>query len=239
MKIIVDLCNQHFGELSELKRMTLNAFTAGADAVKIQLLDSEKLLGVTDKKYRDVSYDDALELSRYCESIGVEFMASVFDEERFEWLRDFNIKTHKIASRTSKLDRVLSEKMLSDNKPTLISTGMHKFGQFPYGKDENIDYLFCVSKYPTFLDDEDLAKMPYFKKGAYSGYSDHTLGIAAPIRAYMRGAKFLEKHFSNNLFAQSRTEGAHLCSFNHESLTTYTRLVKNLEIMENCSEFKP
>ena len=53
MKIIVDLCNQHFGSLQELKRMTLNAFTSGAHAVKVQLMDSEKLLGVKNKKYRD------------------------------------------------------------------------------------------------------------------------------------------------------------------------------------------
>ena len=33
MKIILDLCNQHHGSLDELKRMSLNAFLAGADAV--------------------------------------------------------------------------------------------------------------------------------------------------------------------------------------------------------------
>jgi len=237
MKIIVDLCNQHFGSLSELKRMSLNAFSAGAHAVKIQLMDSEKLLGTTEKKYRDISYDDALELSKYCNSIGIEFMASVFDEERFGWLEDFNVKTHKIASRTSKLDRGLSELILSDNKPTLVSTGMHKFGQFPYGRDKNIDYLFCISKYPTFLDDENLAKMPFFKKSAYTGYSDHTPGIAPAVRAFMRGALYLEKHFSNNTLAQSKTEGGHLGSFDRNSLEEYVKLIKHLEILEKNSEF--
>ena len=85
MKIIVDLCNQHFGSLEELKRMSLNAFLSGADAVKIQLLDSEKLLGTKDKKYRDICFQDAYELAKYCDNLGIEFMASVFDEERFKW----------------------------------------------------------------------------------------------------------------------------------------------------------
>ena len=53
MKIIVDLCNQHHGSLQELKRMSLNAFLSGADAVKVQLMDSEKLLNTKEKKYRD------------------------------------------------------------------------------------------------------------------------------------------------------------------------------------------
>lgn len=97
MKIILDLCNQHYGSLDELKRMSLNAFLAGADAVKIQLMDSEKLLGVTNKKYRDICFQDAYSLAKYCDNIGIEFMASVFDEERFEWLDGLGVKTHKIA----------------------------------------------------------------------------------------------------------------------------------------------
>ena len=125
MKIILDLCNQHHGSLDELKRMSLSAFQGGADAIKIQLMDSEKLLGVTDKKYRDISFQDAYTLAKYCNNVGIEFMASVFDEERFEWLDDLGVKTHKIASRTSKQDRALCETILSDGKPTIISTGMH------------------------------------------------------------------------------------------------------------------
>lgn len=237
MKVIVDLCNQHFGSLEELKRMSLSAFLSGADAVKIQLLDSEKLLGTTEKKYRDICFQDAYELAKYCDDIGIEFMASVFDAERFGWLDDLGVETHKIASRTSKHDRALSELILSDNKPTIISTGMHDFSEFPFGFSENIDYLFCVSKYPTYIDDEKLAKMPSFKRPGYSGYSDHTIGVGAAIRAYTRGAKILEKHYSNNLAAQTGLEGGHLGSFDANSLRQFVNVIKQLEIMENCSEF--
>tara|TARA_B100000963_G_scaffold217832_1_gene189949 strand:- start:2851 stop:3567 length:717 start_codon:yes stop_codon:yes gene_type:complete len=237
MKIIVDLCNQHHGSLSELKRMTLNSFLSGADAVKIQLMDSESLLKTKEKKYRDISYKDAFELSKYCDDVGIEFMASVFDEERFYWLDDLGVKTHKIASRTSKQDRGLSELILSDGKPTIISTGMHDFAEFPYGHGDNIKYLFCVSKYPTYIDDEKLALMPYFKRPGYLGYSDHTIGIGAALRAYSRGATILEKHFSNNASSQTKLEGGHLGSFNKKSLRQFVNIVKQLEIMEHCSEF--
>ena len=237
MKIILDLCNQHFGNLQELKRMSLNAFLSGADAVKIQLLDSEKLLGTTEKKYRDISFRDAYELSKYCDDIGIEFMASVFDAERFEWLNDLGVQMHKIASRTSKHDKALSELILSDGKPTIISTGMHDFADFPYGHSDQIDYLFCVSKYPTYVDDEKLAKMPHFKRPGYSGYSDHTIGIAAALRAHTRGATILEKHFSNNLNAQTKLEGGHIGSFNQDSLRNFVNIVKQFEIMEKKSEY--
>ena len=237
MKIIVDLCNQHFGNIEELKRMSLSAFLSGADAIKIQLLDSEALLGTKDKKYRDISFQDAYELAKYCDNIGIEFMASVFDEERFEWLDGLGVKTHKIASRTSKHDLGLCDLILSDNKPTLISTGMHEYAEFPFGHSENINYLFCVSKYPTFLDDEKLAKMPYFKSPGYAGYSDHTVGIAAALRAHSRGATVLEKHFSNNLNAQTKLEGGHLGSFDSTSLRQFVNIAKQMEILERCGEF--
>jgi sialic acid synthase SpsE len=232
MKIILDLCNQHHGQLEELKRMALAAFLGGADAIKIQLMDSEQLLGVTEKKYRDISFKDAYSLAKYCDNIGIEFMASVFDAERFKWLDDLGVKTHKIASRTSKRDLDLCDLILSDNRPTIISTGMHEIGEFPFGHSEQIEYLFCVSKYPTYLDDEKLAQMPTFNKKEYSGYSDHTVGIGASLRAHLRGATILEKHFSNNVFSQTKLEGGHLGSLDQESLRQLVNIVKQFEIME-------
>lgn len=214
--------------------MALGAFLGGADAVKIQLMDSEKLLGVTDKKYRDISYSDARELAKYCDDIGIEFMASVFDEERFKWLSDFGVKTHKIASRTSKHDPQLCDTILSDGKPTIISTGMHCINEFPYGQSEQIDYLFCIPKYPTYSDNKLLRYMPDFKKSKYSGYSDHTLGIAAPLKACFLGAQILEKHFSNNIFSQSRLEGGHLGSLSVDSLRQMVNIIQQLEIMEQA-----
>ncbi len=237
MKIILDLCNQHYGSLDELRRMSMNAFLAGADAVKIQLMDSESLLGVTDKKYRDICFQDAYALAKYCDDIGIEFMASVFDDERFEWLDNLGVKTHKIASRTSKHDKRLSELILSDGKPTIISTGMHDFAEFPYGHSDDIEYLFCVSKYPTYVDDEKLAKMPHFKRPGYSGYSDHTIGIGAAIRAHSRGATILEKHFSNNIFSQTKLEGGHLGSFDQNSLRNFVNIIKQIDIMEEKSDY--
>jgi len=228
MEIIVDLCNQHHGSLLELKRMALNAFASGADTVKVQLMDSEKLFGNADKKYRDISFEEAKEFKAFCDLLGVEFMASVFDEERLEWLKELGVKRHKIAGRVAKENPLLCEKILEDNKQTFISTGMLKKNEFPYGFDENIKYLFCVSKYPTPLFDEDLKKMPHKmgKSRYYWGYSDHTIGIAAPLKAYMSGAQVLEKHFSNNPNAQSRFEGAHLCSFDEKSLKAFKNIMK-------------
>ena len=232
LEIIVDLCNQHHGSLIELQRMALNAWSAGADIVKIQLIDSEKHFGTPERKYRDIDYSTFVELKRFCDNLNIPLMATPFDIERFKWIQDSGIDRYKIASRTVVEDPELCEIILAENKPTLISTGMLPPNEFPFGHHENIDYLFCVSKYPTFLHDPEIKEMPRrFSGKSYIGYSDHTIGIAAAVQAYFRGAFILEKHYSNNIMAQSRFEGGHLGSFDECSLKQFKDLIKELEIL--------
>ena len=234
MEIIVDLCNQHYGDVQEIKRMILSSFVSGADVIKIQIMDSTKFFGDNSRKYRDLSFDQTKEVCLFCESLGIEFMASVFDEEKLEWIQELGVKRHKIPSKMAFHNHSLCNKILKDNKETIISTGLNKPGEFPFGFDSNIKYCFCVPKYPTFLYDEALKKMPKkFSIEGYYGYSDHTIGIAAPLEAHLRGAKILEKHFTNNMMAQNIYESAHLCSFDAESLKRFRKLTKELDILRS------
>ena len=57
--------------------------------------------------------------------------------------------------------------------------------------------MHCVSQYPTHPDNLNLATITYLKKhyGQYRiGFSDHTIGIAAPAVAVGLGAEIIEKH---------------------------------------------
>ena len=45
-------------------------------------------------------------------------------------------------------------------------------------KNKNVEYLYCVSKYPTALTEID---MPNFDESFFAGFSDHTVGIDAAI----------------------------------------------------------
>ena len=57
--------------------------------------------------------------------------------------------------------------------------------------------LKCTSAYPAPLEEANLRTIPNladtFK--AVVGFSDHTLGISAPIASVALGAKIIEKHF--------------------------------------------
>ena len=234
MEIIVDLCNQHLGSLSELKRMSLNAFLSGADAVKIQLVDSKNMFGDDKRSYRDIDFSKFKNLKKYCDNLDIPLLATPFGSESFKWIKDLGIDRYKIASRTVKEDPDLCEKILEDNKPTIISTGRCDIGEYPFGFSENIYYLFCVSKYPTYLYDERLKEMPSkFERYGYHGYSDHTIGIAAALEAFNRGCAILEKHYSEDIFSQSRYESGHLCSFDSVSLKNFKDLTKQLAILRS------
>ena len=67
--------------------------------------------------------------------------------------------------------------------------------KLPFKKNNNINYLWCLSKYPT--EPKDLLKFPKkFKNSIYDGYSDHSIGIEMCLLAISRGANIIEKHFT-------------------------------------------
>ena len=100
----------------------------------------------------------------------------------------------------------------------IISLGMYDFEKKgkPF-EGQNISYLYCVSKYPTSLLD---IKMPDFDKSFFEGYSDHTIGVEAIMYAVSRGAKIIEKHFSNFKNLNVDTQMAHVCSMNLDELSS-------------------
>ena len=67
--------------------------------------------------------------------------------------------------------------------------------------------MHCVSNYPVMNADANLNSINYLKSKLKMeiGYSDHTIGILAPIIAYSLGANIIEKHFTlDNNFSKFR-----------------------------------
>ena len=171
MEIILDLFNQHSGNISELKRLALQGFLNGANVAKIQIIDSKRIWGDNSRSYLEMDYSEVEEFAEYCDRIGIEFMTTIFNEDHIKWLDNLGVKRYKIASITSAFktqspdgDKILCDEILSRKKETFISLGLSEKNNFPFGKQESIKYLFCVAKYPTPLFDDELKKMPKFSK---------------------------------------------------------------------------
>ena len=85
--------------------------------------------------------------------------------------------------------------------------------------------LHCISLYPTLTDEVNLRRMINLKKFSKNiGFSDHTLGPLASIKAISLGAKVLEKHFTYNKNADGPD---HKSSANFEELKLICDFSKN------------
>lgn len=199
MEIIAEIGQNHNGDIDLAMEMIEAAKANGADVVKFQVYDAKKLFPKDGNIWFDynckteLKRDDVKLLAKKCQSVGVEFMTSVFDIERIGWLEDVGVKRYKVASR-SVYDVALLARLCLTEKPLIVSLGMWKGMEFPKIESRGgVDFMHCVSNYPADLEDVKLSKIDFSK---YIGLSDHTIGITTAIAAFSRGAKIVEKHFT-------------------------------------------
>lgn len=199
MEIIAEIGQNHNGDMQLARQLIAEAKAAGASVAKFQVYDARALFPKEGNDWYDynckteLSRDDVETLARECERNEIEFMASVFDVERVTWLEDVGMRRYKIASRSVK-DRALIEAVAKTGKPMLVSLGMWDGADFPpIASQGEVEYLYCVSKYPTEMSDLHFANVDFTR---YAGFSDHTIGIDAPMIALSRGARIIEKHFT-------------------------------------------
>jgi len=232
--IVVDPWNQYGGSMRELRRMTLAAFQAGADAIKPQLFSSQQRFGDDSRKYLEVGYDEIKAYVEWARGLGIDVFCSAFDADHLRWCQCLGAGTVKIPSAVAHDHPSVVERALAHHRfdRIIVSTGFYKPYVFPWD-DDRIDYLYCVPQYPTWLDDSRIKSMPpkFGTSGRYAGYSDHCPGIAAALEAVRRGATIIEKHITMDVNAQAEKEKAHACSFTPESLRTFCNIVREWEVM--------
>ena len=190
MLFIAEIGMNHNGNFDLAFEMIKQAKLAGADIVKFQLGWRDG-----DGEINQIDFDILKKLNKWCDYFEIEFMVSVITEKAFEMAKKINFKRYKIASRTVKDNIDLVRKVVNEGKETIISLGMWNYKEPPIQKNNNIKYLWCISKYPA--EPWDLIGLPDdFKDSIYDGYSDHTIGIETSLIAIARGAKIVEKHFT-------------------------------------------
>ncbi len=221
--IIAELSANHGGKIEIAKESIEAAKEIGADAVKLQTytadtltLDSEKedfiIKGGTlwdDRKLYDLYKEAYLpwewheELFDYAREIGIDIFSSPFDKTAVDFLEQFDPSAYKIAS-FEITDHELIRYAASKGKPMIISTGIATIGEIQDAVDicrsegnDDIVLLKCTSAYPAPLEEANLRTIPNLAEtfGVVSGFSDHTMGITAPVAAVTLGAKVIEKHF--------------------------------------------
>ena len=238
MIIIAEIGINHNGNLQLAHELVRQATLSGADIAKFQFYDPAKIFGPegshpNPEAYRQAltvqfGFEEATRLKGWCEEEGIEFMASAFDLERFEWMESLGVKRHKIASRSVQ-DAELCRRILATGKETFISLGLWQGQGVPY-EAPNARYLYCVAKYPCEYGDIRLPRS--FAESVYQGFSDHTIGVEASLVALGRGATVLERHVTLN---KGLPGPDHVCSVTPDELALLCRYGRLMEKVIACA----
>jgi len=221
--IIAELSANHGNDLGIAKETIRAAKRAGADAIKLQTYTADTLTLNCDKEDFVVKggtlwdnktlyalYQEAYtpwewhkELFEVANEEGLLCFSTPFDKSAVDFLETLNPPAYKIAS-FEMTDYELVRYIASKQKPIIISTGIATLQEIEdviaICKSEgnhDIILLQCTSSYPAPLESANLLTIQDLKQrfDVIAGFSDHTLGITAPITAVALGAKVIEKHF--------------------------------------------
>jgi N,N'-diacetyllegionaminate synthase len=213
--VIAEIGNNHEGDPETALRMVEKAVEVGISAVKIQIIDPERLVNISQqnriaqlKKFR-LPWSIIEEMAVLAHKNGMLFIASAFDIESLGRMSPV-VDVIKIAS--GDLDFFpLLKKAAGIGKPLMLSTGMSSLDEIKHSVDiisaglperlkveDSLVLLHCVSLYPAPFEKANLRAIETLRRefGLTVGYSDHTLGIEASMLSMMLGARVIEKHFT-------------------------------------------
>lgn len=221
--IIAELSANHNGSLQTALDTIKAAKEIGANAIKLQtyradtitlnsknpdfiidggtLWDGRNLYELYQEAYTPWEWHK--ELFDHARSLDIDIFSTPFDKTAVDFLETLNPSAYKIAS-FEITDYELVRYTASKQKPIIISTGIATIDEIQdvvnickSVGNENIILLKCTSEYPAPLNEANLKTISNMKEtfGVEVGFSDHTLGVVAPLVAVTLGAKVIEKHF--------------------------------------------
>ena len=185
--IVAEIGSNWEGSVNKAKKIIHECKKAGADAIKFQMWRAEDLYNTSNPNWKNIkkselTFEQVKKIKRFADQIGIEFFCSVFYPEAVNFLETLKVKKYKIASRTCLLKDPYSLDTLvtkaRTKKPMIISMGMGGNIKKIKGifKKNKKTLCYCISKYPTSLNE-----INWNEAKKFDGFSDHTLGITAPI----------------------------------------------------------
>ncbi len=264
--IIAEIGCNFENDFERAKEMIREAAKAGADAIKLQTFNPEKLVTKNAPKFWDIegcpgetqfeefkamfqpSFEQYKELKKIADKEGILFFSTPYDEDSVEMLEKLGINFYKISSMDLThipLLRYIAKK----GKPIIISTGASTISEIKESiaaiektGNKQIILLHCISNYPNKLDNVHLNMIKSLTKefpDYIIGYSDHTKMPETKevfVAAVALGAKVLEKHFT---FDNSRPGYDHEISADYKELADLVHSVRITEKILGSSEKKP
>jgi N-acetylneuraminate synthase len=218
-QIISEIGINHNGDLDTALTLIEKSKEAGADAVKFQKRNLDKIYSkdILDDpnsaewnfeylipllKDVELNQDEYFIINKKCKELGIDLIITPFDEDSADFINKLDLSAIKIAS-ADMTNLNLIKKCSSFDLPLIISTGMWDYDDIKkcvsFYKKNNIDFslLLTNSTYPAPYESVSLKFIDKLKKLTNNvGYSGHERGIFIPVAAVSLGATIVEKHIT-------------------------------------------
>lgn len=248
--VIAEVGVNHDGNIVRGQDLVRAAHTAGADAVKLQFFEADRLMsddsrlaryqeeaGATDPREMLREFELPVELMemlvRDARDLGLHPIVTVFSDTLVKEAERLDVAAYKVAS-PDIINKPLIDALLRTGRPIILSTGAAEAEEIRracgWVADANAAYLHCVSSYPT--GDEEATLRGIADLGRWTkrvvGYSDHTTGVDTGALAVAAGASILEKHLT---FDRNAPGPDHAASLDTKQFAEYVRLVRRAHRM--------
>jgi N,N'-diacetyllegionaminate synthase len=230
--VIAEIGVNHDGSVGRALELTDAAAGAGADAVKLQLFETDRLMGRAAKlaayqraagetdpvamlRRLELSIEEMEAVVERAHGLGVHAIVTVFSVELVGVAERVGWDAYKSAS-PDIVNRPLLEAMAATGKPLIVSTGASTMEEVSRavgwlgGARERLALLQCVSCYPAPSSALSGISALARETGLPVGYSDHTPGVESGGAAVEAGACVLEKHLTYDVGAVGPDHGASL-----------------------------
>ncbi len=259
--IVAEIGNNHEGNFDLAIRLIDEAAEAGVQAVKFQTFIPEHYSSQLDtariKRLKEfqLSFTQFKRLADYARKAGQIFISTPFDLESAKFLGTI-ADGIKIASGDNTFEPLINT-VAETGRPMIVSTGLADLAQVQSTAMQiknvwtqnkctaNLAILHCVASYPVPPEEANLTAITALAAtfdGVTIGYSDHTLGVDAPVLAVALGARIVEKHFTIDNNYSNFID--HQVSANPDTLKEMVNRIRDAEMflgngkigMEKCEQ---
>jgi N-acetylneuraminate synthase len=209
----------HNGELANAFALIDQAAAAGCDAVKFQKRTPEVCtprdqwdierdtpwgrMTYLDYRHRvELGRDEYAAIDAHARDRGIAWFASPWDVESVDFLEEFDVPAHKVAS-ASLTDDELLRRLRATGRTVILSTGMSTPRQIRHAVEvlgsDNIVLCHATSTYPAKPGELNLRMIHTLQSDFPNvpiGYSGHETGLQTTVAAVALGAVFVERHIT-------------------------------------------
>lgn len=220
--VVAEIGANHDGDVKKAELMLHEIAATGAKAVKFQTYTAEELIADPQRVIRwgapgneqterigevfqrlTLPREAHADLFRLGRELGLEVFSTPFSEAGVDFLMDLDVPCFKVAA--SDVNHLpLLRHLAQTDKPIVLSLGKCTLAEADIAVTTLLDngcrelcLMHCVSQYPAPMDEMNLRVIPTLTQlypECAIGFSDHSMGITAPIAAVALGARLIEKH---------------------------------------------